>query len=157
MWKPRLYSFLYSDKGCPKCAKYGYKQNISATLYVFKVIDSNNEGFTGFGITNNFKERLSSHKGKLNKKGYFIKDVLTWETDCISVLNVETDIKRTFIMINQGISGFMKESASLSDYDSIVKFVENNLTINDQQNTIASIIDQGATNDQTIDCVIHTH
>ena len=42
--------------GCPKCAKYGYKETLPGWVYVLKF-----ENFIKFGITNNLKSRLYRH------------------------------------------------------------------------------------------------
>lgn len=48
---------IMSGKGCPHCAKYGFKNNISAHIYILKF-----DNFIKYGITNDLERRLLEHR-----------------------------------------------------------------------------------------------
>lgn len=53
--------------GCPVCASYGFDQSKPAVFYVIDAGD-----FIGYGITNNYKQRMRHHTGTLARAGYDI-------------------------------------------------------------------------------------
>lgn len=72
---------IKNGKGCPQCAKSGFKINEAAWSYVLKF-----EKFIKYGITNNLQQRLWTHKHKngnftlLYSKYYSVgKMALEWE------------------------------------------------------------------------------
>jgi len=56
IWKAKPDNVLNKHSGCPKCTKYGFKENKASVTYLiyFKELD-----LYKIGITNNFKRRLT--------------------------------------------------------------------------------------------------
>lgn len=59
IWIARPSAILNQNQGCPECATTGFKKHISASAYILEF-----DNFIKFGITNDLKSRLKTHKRK---------------------------------------------------------------------------------------------
>lgn len=80
-------SSVIGGTGCPSCAKYGFRQDISATLYVIKY-----PTFIKYGISNDVERRLR----ELSRNGTHQVILLRNFASGKEALELETKIKRKF-------------------------------------------------------------
>lgn len=113
---------------CPNCASSGYKKELPAVFYILK-IESPENSFTGYGITNYFEKRLSRHKSNLAKVGYRITDKVCLEMSGHRAMAVEQMVPYSFPTFQQAIPGFKKEATDFALFSNLVKFA----TYNSQQ------------------------
>jgi hypothetical protein len=78
---------IKNGKGCPECAKSGFKSNKSAWSYVLLF-----DGYIKYGITNNLQQRLWAHK---HNNGDFTMVMSEYHKDGKLALEWENHIKRT--------------------------------------------------------------
>lgn len=116
VWNP-VANKLLSGRGCPKCARYGFKQYLPATLYTYKF-----SNYYGFGITNEFAERDSKHRKTFNKLGIQAELIKTYEGSGQYILDMENHLKRNLPIYNTGIDGFKTEA--VLEEDGILLFRE---------------------------------
>lgn len=122
-WKINFLN-LKNGHGCPLCAKCGYKSDKPASVYVLRVMNSEGEGFTGFGITNDIELRMRDHRCSAGKKGYVIYEAFNFETDGYTARDIENKILKNFPLEPQVVKCFKKEATSLSLYEQVVNFVK---------------------------------
>lgn len=116
-------SALLRGGGCPACAKPGYSQNKPGFVYVLRVEGDGNH-FTGYGITNIPKRRMTAHRTALAKSGMVVAAAEIIPMPGEFPLTIETEIKRKFPVIDQGIFGFMREATHSNLYATIVRYVK---------------------------------
>lgn len=86
---------LLRGKRCPSCAKFGFKKNKPAWIYLLKVLGK--QEFAGFGITNNLEQRIKAHKAKLLQHECVIDELESFIFEDGSLaLNIETKLKNNF-------------------------------------------------------------
>lgn len=114
--------FLNANRGCPKCVSHGFKNHLEAYLYVLKIQSESSE-ITGFGITNDITTRLSAHQRELGKAGLFITDQSVIKVSGKEAQQIEKTVTARFDCVDIGVDGFKRE-ATLSDYQTVKKFVD---------------------------------
>jgi hypothetical protein len=119
----KVFSVLFMGQGCPSCAKTGFDRNKASHIYVLK-IEGIHKSFTGYGISNNLKQRMAHHRRTLNKLGLTITDSFALATSGDAAYLAECQLKEKFPVVNQGISGFMKEATLFENFPIAVEFVK---------------------------------
>lgn len=116
-------------QGCRECSKTGFKRTKPGTLYVLKCECSDSlKNFIGFGITNNIKIRLKSHKIILKKHGFTISKV---EQVCLQngadAAWLENYLKDSLsdIILHTGVYSFKREAVSSSDSERFYESLKN--------------------------------
>ena len=91
IWKTALSNlfknFETNKSGCPTCAVYGFKPDIPAVLYILKF-----DSFIKYGITNDLKSRLCSHR----KAGEFTIELVKEFDKGQHAMILESSIKKAF-------------------------------------------------------------
>lgn len=121
--------FLHSKSRCSACGMTGFAQQRDGTVYVMKVSGISGE-FTGYGITNNIKQRMSCHKRNLKDNGFMIEDHFTIKTSGRTALSIETSLKQAFPIHSQQVVGFAKEATYYDNYYKVIEFIQNKLKEN---------------------------
>lgn len=124
-FNPMSRHFLDGASGCPTCNKNGFNQTKPAVLYVLKVAGVS--GFTGFGITNDFKTRLNKHKQLFTKAGFNIEDYQTFEISGTEAFRVEKCISKNFDIVPQNIQGFKREATHYNLYSEVIRLIKREL------------------------------
>lgn len=118
------YISINVNQGCPCCAESGFdKLKEVSCIYVIKARSQNNS-FTGFGISSNLKSRLCAHKVNLKKSGYSFTDLVVFETTGQNAFDIEASIKQTFPIVKQGVVGFKTEAVDGKMYASTIDFIK---------------------------------
>jgi hypothetical protein len=118
-----VFSLLFMGQGCASCSKTGFDRNKPAHLYVLK-IEGHSRAFTGFGVSNQIAQRMKHHAMKLAREGLTITDTWTTALDGDTAHDVELRLMREFPIVNQNISGFIKEATHIDYFPDVVRFVE---------------------------------
>lgn len=125
LWKPLLSKFLVGRR-CSGCSSSGFKSHKDGYLYILRV--TSNEGdFTGFGVTNNLKNRLATHRKNFKRKGYVISEMEVFSEKGYNVLEIEKLIKENFAVTPTDIIGFKTEATYYHLYYDIIEFIEKEL------------------------------
>lgn len=116
-------------KGCPSCAERGYSPLEKGTFYVY------DGDFVGFGITNDFRERHTTHVSNFDKHSVVMVLYKTYESDGFTIQNLESCVKQRFSehIINTGISGFKTEAVRSEVLDTLIGFVEYSLGLDPER------------------------
>lgn len=109
---------------CRKCHPYGYDKSKPANVYVLLCETLVGDSFTGYGITNNLKGRLSAHRSNLNKFGYMIVQSYVAKTSGTLAPEIESKIKANFDRSGVEIEGFKHESTHAYNYKFVIDFIE---------------------------------
>lgn len=125
VWKPRLSKILMGQR-CPKCAVSGFNPLREGCLYVIRVT-SDKDDFTGFGITNSLKTRMSTHRKNFRRKGYEISEMELFYDSGSIVADIENLLKKEFMITPKNIEGFKTEATHYHMFDDVVSFVEKEL------------------------------
>lgn len=115
---------IHRESGCPACAKYGYKRDKPATLYILDC-----GSFIGFGITNDFNTRIGRHNRNLSAVGIKPTIVETFELDGETVLSIESSFKQKYKdrLTNAKVEGFVTEALDKSDLGILLNHIKENL------------------------------
>lgn len=98
----------------------GYKPNKAGTLYFIKI----GENTLGYGVSNNFKTRLTQHKRTFNDGGVEFEVLHTVEfEDGQHCLDAENLLKRNLPHNGCDLKGFKTEATALSYYTEAVRLV----------------------------------
>ncbi len=101
----------------------GFDGDKSGIFYILK-IKLNENMFVGYGISNNAKSRINTHKFELKKANGMILDKLFFDFKIgKDANNIETIIKRSIPQVNIGVRGFITECADFVYFDNILKLV----------------------------------
>lgn len=122
-WEPNLGSFLSKESECPSCAQTGFDPSLPGSIYVLR-IGTEQSGFTGYGISNVLSRRLATHRRSLADNGLLIEDSTVFNMLGRNARSIEVDIKSNFQRQPQDIEGFRTEATSYSNYNDVLKFVE---------------------------------
>lgn len=114
---------LMAGHGCSRCTVYGFDGSRPSFFYVMRISKEGEDGFTGYGITRNFKDRVRHHKKHLKDAGFSIQDYKLFEIHGRIATKIEQDVNRNFINNRQEITGFKKEATSYDKYDAVISFV----------------------------------
>lgn len=120
----QLPSMHLQGQGCPLCAGHGFNASKEGFLYILEVRGIFN--FTGFGITNKTKARLSEHRRLLKKNSCFIgREFVLSMPQGSAVIELERQLKNTFKLSSQSstLCGFKTESTD-ECFDNVVSYVE---------------------------------
>lgn len=120
-WQKPMYHF--NGAGCPRCAEYGFDANLDAIIYVLDIDGC----YAGFGITNDFKTRLTAHKTTFRKYNATYKVITTFEISGKYAQRIETSIKQKFNTINTGMEGFKTEAIGIQDAPKLLDFINDEL------------------------------
>lgn len=123
---PAVRGFVSNGTRCPSCAISGFKVGKDACLYVLRVSSEHNE-FTGYGITNLIKARLSTHRKNFKRSGYIIAEMELFYDKGDIILDVENSIKGNFPVVSQSIEGFKTEATYNYLFNDLVSFVDDKL------------------------------
>ena len=126
-WKIRFGNFV-SERGCPACAKTGYKKLLDGYLYVFRAQKEACK-FAGYGISNTPVVRLATHRYNLSKYGFSIAELEIFKTSGQIALDIENHIKYSFPCNPQEIEGFKREATHSHLYENVVDFVKAKLKL----------------------------
>jgi hypothetical protein len=108
--------------GCPKCAKYGYKETLPGWVYVLKF-----ENFIKFGITNNLKSRLYRHLLNNGKYELIITKCYATGKEARLVENlIKTLTKEGYATKEQCPDGFT-ETLSLDMLSNVIQIINEQL------------------------------
>lgn len=119
------YGDLSSGHGCPACNKKGgYDPNKPGHLYALKAESLDGRAFTGFGITNVPKRRMTEHRTNLYKDGFSITDSFLLEVEGHVAPTIERLLKQNFEKCSQSISGFVTEATLHEHYLDVKAFIE---------------------------------
>lgn len=127
-WSASVHSVLNSGTRCSACGKKGFNASKEGYVYVLK-IEGVTGDFTGYGISNVPLRRLREHTRNLSEYGFKIvnKEVILMQTGRQAV-NVESNIKYTFKLVSQEVSGFMREATHSHLYQDVINFVKESLS-----------------------------
>lgn len=122
VFKQRALSHLFGN-GCPRCSTRTYKEGTEGVVYILKVVGYTD--FTGYGVTQNFESRLSTHKRNLRRAGFFIEDYYC--SDPMPIADfwfIENKLKSNFSlpMISVDVEGFRTESTD-AFYEEVILFM----------------------------------
>lgn len=125
-------SYAFSSnlaKGCIPCncaPRTGFKRVLPASLYVLRFTSQDRE-FTGFGVTNDLKTRMSAHKKNLSRSGYVIAEIEVFNENGNVVLELEKLLKKSFPITAADVQGFKTEATYYHLYYDIIEFIEKEL------------------------------
>ena len=122
---------VFSGRGCPDCAHYGFKVSKPAYFYVIKA-KSISGSFIGYGVSNSIKSRISRHRTNLNAYGYVIESFEKFECSGYTALKLEKLIKYTFRPFASDVSGFKTEAVEYNNYETLVNLVNGYLELCDE-------------------------
>lgn len=118
--------------GCPFCVESGFQCGAIGSLYLL-VCESRLGVFTGYGITNNFKQRMKRHLVSLSKSAFVITQQHTWDFPLgSSALALENAVKKQFPQTSRlgcAIEGFKRESTD-APFEQVKEFIESILKEN---------------------------
>ena len=97
--------------------------NRKAFLYV---IDCKNRvgEFTGYGVTANLQNRFKEHRKQLDKYGFYIDEIIIFESTWKNVFTIEQSILHKFPRNPQDVVGFKKEATFYEEFGDVVNFAE---------------------------------
>lgn len=117
--------------GCQSCVSYGFNKYKQATIYVLVT-----KNYCGFGITNNIKSRLSTHRRNLKKYGLVFEVVKLWHVSGEKAVAIESNLKQNLNIVSMGVEGFKTESVLVKDAGTVVQTIEDFLTNEGEVNGI---------------------
>lgn len=135
---------------CPICRPRGFRPYEQGSLYVI-VASSVTHDFTGYGISNNVTARLRQHVLALSREGFTVSKLCIFQGDGELVAETESKVKRHFELFPQQVGGFKEEATYCNEYDSVIKFVERDLSMlcrhdfDNTNNTIQDYFNQTVT------------
>lgn len=100
----------------------GYDKSLTGYFYLL-TFEINNEKHVGYGITNFPHRRFTDHKRELGKAGGSLQEIKWFTSDGVTVLAIETLIKQLYKPSGVKVTGFVKESTSLDNLQSILDMV----------------------------------
>lgn len=121
-FSPYLDTYINGGTRCPDCSVTGFNPNKPATLYVIRT-----NTFTGYGITCDFTHRLSVHKKYLKRSGYVVEAYETFELEGQQAKEIEKKISSHFCSYPSKVKGFLREATDRLEYESVLKFVEDQI------------------------------
>jgi hypothetical protein len=133
--------FMYTEGSCPSCAKTGFSKALPAHLYVLR-IEGLHESFTGFGISNRIEHRLNFHKKTLAKYGLCVTETRVFPCSGTVAYEIENLVSEKFPLLNQGISGFIREATHLHYFSDVVDLVDTTLRNKIDGNIAATYLGQ---------------
>lgn len=122
VWETSLDNFFSKNSRCPSCANSGFDPSKASFLYVLKVEGKNN--FTGFGISNQWKKRIVTHKRNIGLSDSSITDKEILEVPGEKARFLENEIMKRFKVCSQDIIGFKKEATFLENYQEVINFIK---------------------------------
>lgn len=123
VWEAMPDNIVRKEQGCPQCYLDFTKP---AYVYVLDIIGPD-DNFTGFGITNNKKDRISVHCAILAKSNKNIVRQKIFETTSRFIaLDVENKLKTSLPIYNSEILGFKTEATKL-DFETVINIIETQL------------------------------
>ena len=107
---------------CTKCnpPRTGYNKANRGYMYLLEIVTSNGL-IVGYGITSNFKGRLTTHKRNLKSIGATITNIQVFEGSGTAVLAVENAIKSLHPTGLLDCEGFRRESISIDMKDKVLE------------------------------------
>jgi len=111
-WSAQASRVLFGQ-GCPACTRYGFNPEKPATFYILE-ISGNKHDFTGFGISNNYKQRKNQHKKNLKANNCSITSEILIESSGEVAQQLEQYVKKNLQCKNTHIEGFKTESLSIA-------------------------------------------
>ena len=126
---------ILRGRSCPACSKTGFNPEKPATFYILE-ISGNEYDFTGFGISNVFKNRKTRHKKNLKANNCSIVSEILIESDGLSIQNLENYVKQTLQCRNTHIEGFKTESLLIPP-EELLDFCIKWLTANEVSYTLS--------------------
>lgn len=108
--------------GCSSCAENGYRSDLPSDFYVYKFLD-----YYGFGITNDIQTRCKKHAKTFEMAGIQAELIKKYHGCGLAIRNAETEIKRTFEIVDTGLKGFRTEAIRVSDGLKLFKYLDNML------------------------------
>lgn len=120
-WSPPP-SRLLRGSGCPKCAQKGFDPTKEAVFYVYEFGE-----FCGFGISNSFARRHSSHLTSFRKAGLIDNYRLTRSISGSgeAMRDLEKLIIKSIDVVSSGIVGFKKECTLVENSSKIYAIIDN--------------------------------
>lgn len=115
--------FLQRNRRCATCTKGGFDRSKPTDVYVL-LASKGVDCFTGYGISNKFKTRLTTHKRNLKLAGYVLEKSNKYPTTGEIALKIEGQLKENFPCYSQEIEGFRKEATYGSFYDEVEYFIK---------------------------------
>jgi hypothetical protein len=116
-----------NSSGCPRCASYGFNKAKTGYVYVLDI-----EGvigcFTGYGISNNVKNRFTDHRRNLSYAGFKIVNQKVFECDGKLAAQVELELKKEFPINGQEVCGFKTEATHHHRYNEVVEYVSRRIS-----------------------------
>lgn len=118
--------FKSRGQRCKKCSTGGFKLAKPASVYVFKI--DGDYRFCGYGVTNNFKERLRGHRHKLKLVSSKIEEMHVVSVSGEMAWVIEKALMGSFSIEPQPVSGFIKEATNYDSYEAVCAFVDSLLS-----------------------------
>lgn len=115
--------FFQRNRRCATCTKGGFDRSKPTDVYVL-LASRGVDCFTGYGISNEFKTRLTTHKRNLKIAGYSLEKSNKFRTSGEMALNIEGQLRDSFPCYSQEIEGFRRESTYASFYDEVEYFIK---------------------------------
>lgn len=122
LFECKVANVIYGHRRCPLCPRRGYNKEKLGVLYV--LIASNGEKeFVGYGISNNSKLRLRTHRRNLHMAGYYIVDTKLFHGTGQEVFDAENQIMSRYECYSQDVCGFRQEALQMSDLAPLMEFL----------------------------------
>lgn len=114
--------FVDRNRRCKACAVSGFKENLSAYFYILQIY-KDHKLYAGYGITNNIKVRINSHRRNLKLKGFTLLDIKHYKIEGTEARLLERKVKDNFEVVDLDVEGFRRE-ATEAPFNCLVDFVE---------------------------------
>lgn len=124
-WLATPKSILHGS-GCPSCANHGYNPSKPAVVYVYSI----NETYCGYGVTNNFKVRDTTHKNSFKNFGASAVLQAIFECSGMEAQRIERLLKNTFEITDTKVKGFRKEATYLRNLHRVLDFIHEQIKEN---------------------------
>ena len=124
------FSSINSGRGCSKCATYGFSSGKKTYLYLLGLSDEKHGDFIGFGITNSYNSRMTTHRVNCKKQNVQMREIakFTFE-DGKKAVAIENKLKK--LMKKSGftcsITGFLTESLNLNNLNDAIKIINDSV------------------------------
>lgn len=127
-------------RGCPACAKTGFNPSKPSVVYVYNIGDT----YCGYGITNNFKNRDSQHRGAFKKQSVQAKLIASYECLGTEARVIENMLRSNFKVTDTKIAGFRTEATHLWNLPAVLDFIQSQLAESGKQmyNTQQELIER---------------
>ena len=109
--------------GCPRCAKGGFDKRKRSHFYVF-LAQSLCDSFVGFGISNDVKTRITSHKKTLSDAGYIVLNLVKFQCSGEEAYRLEKLVKNAYAIPMTELVGFKTEATLPVNYLKVVEFAK---------------------------------